>query len=181
MTPASRRRRWAGVSRASALVLAVSLGLTACAERQELAADAAAGLQTAVGMVRQAASDGRYDDALVGLEQTRQLVDAALARGEVSADRAAAILVALERSRAEVLAAQAAQAATASVAVQGDAVAPAGPEVDTGTGAAGTGAGTAETVVGPGLSDADDATGRPGRSGSAPGQSGNRGHGNGNG
>lgn len=181
VSPVSPGRRWrAGAGRAAALVLAVSLGLTACSGRQELAADAAAGLQTAVGVVRQAAADGRYDDALVGLEQVRHLVDAALAGGEVSADRAAAILVALERSRAEVLAAQAGQAVTVDAQGDGhgDAVGPGGSDADPGTEVAATTGSTPETVEGPGPSDADGEPGSPGRSGSAPGPSGNRGHGN---
>lgn len=165
---------WARICRllGAAIVVGVAAG---CAGPPDLGDAAAARLQAAVALVRQASVEGRYPDALAGLDQVEALLDAAVAQDEVSAERSSSIEAALARARAEVTAAQAAVQAAADAQAAADTQAAAEVHAAAEAQAAAEAKAAAEAASGTVSDDEDRGNGR---SGNGPGQSGDRGKGN---
>ncbi len=111
---------------ALALTLAL-LGASGCGSTTELAADRGRTLQASVQAVTRAAAQGDWDEASTLLASTRELLDAGVEQGEVSAMRYRAIDAALDDVEAELAAAQR-RAAAAKAAAEAEATAPADEE-----------------------------------------------------
>ena len=111
---------------ALALTLAL-LGASGCGSTTELAADRGRTLQASVLAVTRAAAQGDWDEASTLLASTRELLDAGVEQGEVSAMRYRAIDAALDDVEAELAAAQR-RAAAAKAAAEAEATAPADEE-----------------------------------------------------
>ena len=111
---------------ALALTLAL-LGASGCGSTTELAADRGRTLQASVLEVTRAAAQGDWDEASTLLASTRELLDAGVEQGEVSAMRYRAIDAALDDVVAELAAAQR-RAAAAKAAAEAEATAPADEE-----------------------------------------------------
>lgn len=103
------RLRRAVVALGVALAL---LGVSGCGSSTELGADRARTLQASVLAVTRAAADGHWREATTLLGSTRELLDAGVEQGEVSAMRYRAIDAALDEVEAELAAAQERAAAT---------------------------------------------------------------------
>lgn len=111
---------------ALALTLAL-LGASGCGSTTELAAERGRTLQASVQAVTRAAAQGDWDEASTLLASTRELLDAGVEQGEVSAMRYRAIDAALDDVEAELAAAQR-RAAAAKAAAEAEATAPADEE-----------------------------------------------------
>jgi len=87
--------------RRAALILAMTLALAGCATATELAPSTAEGLQASVVEVSTLASDGDVTGALARLDALQSELDAAVAAGDVSAERVASIQQAIDLVRAD--------------------------------------------------------------------------------
>ncbi|MET0789071.1 MAG: hypothetical protein ABWY33_07510 [Cellulomonas sp.] len=101
-----------------ALVLGAGLLLAGCGGSTDLAPDRAHTLQQTVLAVSQAASEARWADALVLLDEARDELDAGVDAHEVSTARYREVDSALERVEAEITAEQARLAAAQVAAEQ---------------------------------------------------------------
>ncbi len=111
-----------------ALTLTLALlGASGCGSTTELAAERGRTLQASVLEVTRAAAQGDWDEASTLLASTRELLDAGVEQGEVSAMRYRAIDAALDDVEAELAAAQR-RAAAAKAAAEAEATAPADEE-----------------------------------------------------
>lgn len=106
-----RRASWMTVAAASiGIAASVGLGLTGCAVDPGLSAATSESLQNGVVSVANQAAAGDNAAALTSLDALQQQLQAAIASGDITADRAATVQAAIDLVRADLLASPAEQA-----------------------------------------------------------------------